>query len=384
MAIGCFGLWKAALGFDFARGYRLWTIAQHKIDGLVSNEAKYLRRHGFGSGDSVARYLRKKVAERSDTRLDRWIFDHLGSSPEELLEEQKKRLKQPIFRSLQEAADALKQANNLEHSEVYSDGGDGNDIERGCEEDGYSPATEPLEQFRDVHDSHNPLKWSPQLGDSFTGINGKHFCHKAPPWFVLAVATKDIPGHRTVSAIVDFWIAEFCDPKPQPKPVYPPCRIKPTGVVLHPIDAPYWTQPSPDLIKCFAALLERPVEKFKKPYDPDRREVAPIRQKDGKTKRQYRQRAASPNTAADNEWLAEYTAHPYRASYVKYVEENEAMKLKLNVEPDFLANKRNQDVRETKQAPGGPVAEIVVRESRRSCPQRFHVSEQRNPPCAGE
>src|SRR6516164_4089760 len=47
MAVGCFGLWKAALAFDFARGYRFWTIAQHKIDGLISNEANYQRRQAM-------------------------------------------------------------------------------------------------------------------------------------------------------------------------------------------------------------------------------------------------------------------------------------------------------------------------------------------------
>ena len=54
MAVGCFGLWKAALAFDFARGYRLWTIAQHKIDGLISNETNYQRRKGMGGGSRLS------------------------------------------------------------------------------------------------------------------------------------------------------------------------------------------------------------------------------------------------------------------------------------------------------------------------------------------
>jgi DNA-directed RNA polymerase specialized sigma subunit len=85
MAVGCFGLWQAALQFDFSRGCRLWTIAGPKIKGLIANEANYLRRHGYSSGDTVARYLKQEVSERSDTRLDRWIFSHLGSCPEAAL-----------------------------------------------------------------------------------------------------------------------------------------------------------------------------------------------------------------------------------------------------------------------------------------------------------
>src|SRR5262249_39689903 len=53
--------------------------------------------------------------ERTETRLDRWIFSNLGAPPEELLEAQQKLVKRPIFHSLQEAADALKAANNLEN-----------------------------------------------------------------------------------------------------------------------------------------------------------------------------------------------------------------------------------------------------------------------------
>jgi len=176
MAVGCFGLFKAALEFDFSKGCRLWTIAKPKIKGLIKNEANYLRRYGYSSGDTVARYFRKEVSERSDIRIDRWIFDNLSASPEELLETQKKLVKRPLFHSLQEAADALKGANNLEHPEVYSAGGDGCDMERGralteSEDDSCSGATKPVEEWRDLYDSHNPLKWSPQLGDSFTGCS---------------------------------------------------------------------------------------------------------------------------------------------------------------------------------------------------------------------
>src|SRR6516164_5119612 len=187
MAVGCFGLWKAALEFDFNRGCRLWTIAGPKIKGLIANEANYLRRHGYSSGDTVARYLKREVSERSDTRLDRHIFDHLGSSPEELLEGQKKLVKHPVFRSLEEAAEVIKAANDLEHSEVFSGGGDGCDIERGwvhtgTEDDVTTKAAKPVEEWRDLYESQNPLYWSPQLR-----------------------------AHQEVSAIVEFWIRELCD-----------------------------------------------------------------------------------------------------------------------------------------------------------------------------
>jgi hypothetical protein len=264
MAVGCFGLRKAALAFDFDKGYRLWTLAQPKIDGLISNEANYLRQGGYTNGDTVGKYSHKKVSERSQTRLDRWIFDHLGAPPEELLEAQNKlRLKGPVYHSLEEAADALKRASSLEHSDVYSDDGEdgGGDVPD-------TAATEPLEEFRDVYQSQDPLYWSPQL----------------------ALHGNPLKGTGKVGPIVDFWIRELCDPpriraKPQPRPVYGPCRVKPTGRVLHPIDKQYWMEPrdrAPD-------ILER-----KPPCDPDRREKAVIRFKNRKTKRVYRQMAADP------------------------------------------------------------------------------------------
>jgi hypothetical protein len=337
MAVGCFGLWKAALEFDFSRGCRLWTIAGPKIKGLIANEANYLRRHGYSSGDTVARYLKKEVSERSDTRLDRYIFDHLGSSPEELLEGQKKLVKHPVFHSFEEAAEAIKAANELEHGEVFSGGGDGCDVERGwvhtgTEDDVTTDVTKPVEEWRDLYESQNPPYWSPQLR-----------------------------AHQEVSAIVDFWIGEFCYPprikaKPHPKPVYKPCGVKPTGRVLHPIiDNPYCMDPrdrAPD-------ILER-----KRPYDPDRREAAVIRFKGGKTKRVYRQIRTGPVRRIE-------VTPELNAKYTRVIEQK--------------GRSRNKNVRaEPKQAPGGPVAEIVVLESRRGGKPRLHVSERHMSSCAGE
>jgi hypothetical protein len=110
MAVGCFGLLKPALAFDFDKGFRLWTIAQPKIDGLISNEANYLRRNGMGGGK----------------RVERWLFSHLGDTPEELLAAQKElKLKRPVFHSLEEAAAAIKAASAVQYCDVYLDDGEG-------------------------------------------------------------------------------------------------------------------------------------------------------------------------------------------------------------------------------------------------------------------
>jgi len=338
-SVGCLALWQSVLKFDPSKGNRFSALSRHKIVGAISNEANYLRQKGYTSGDTVDRYLKKEVGQRTQSRLDRWIFSNLRALPEELLKAQKKLVKRSVFHSLEDAADALKRASNLEHPDVYSDGGDDcDDIGRNSGDDAYTRATEPLEEFRDVYDPHNPLYWSPQLA-----------------------------LHRDkVSPIVDFWIRELCDPprikaKPNPKPGYPPCSVKPTGRVLHPIDKPYWMQP----------YNEPPKEKAKKPYDPDRREVAVIRLKTGKTKRVYRQIEAVPGRSdADAAFWSEYLAHPYANSYAKYVTEQEQRKLNVRPEP--------------KQAPGGPVAEVVVLESRRGGKPRLHVSERHMSSCAGE
>ena len=295
MAVGCFGLWKAVLEFDFSRGCRLWTIAGPKIKGLIANEANYLRRHGYSSGNTVARYLKQEVFERSDTRLDRYIFDHLGSSPEELLEGQKKLVKHPVFHSFEEAADAIKAANVLQHSEVFSGGGDGCDIERGwvhtgTEDDVTTNVAKPVEEWRDLYESQNPLYSSPQLR-----------------------------AHQEVSP-------PRAKAKPRPKP--------------------------PD-------ILER-----KPPYDPDRREAAVIRFKGGKTKRVYRQIRTGPVRRIE-------VTPELNAKYAGMIEQK--------------GRSRNKNVRpEPKQAPGGPVAEIVVLESRRGGKPRLHVSERHMSSCAGE
>jgi hypothetical protein len=359
-SVGCLALWQSALKFDLSRRWRFNTRSRHDIGYAISTEANYLRRHGYSSGDTVGRYLHatkleavgKEPPRRSDTRIDRWIFDHLGASPEELLEAQDKRLKRDkVFHSLHDAAEALKEANNLKHPDVYSDGGD-DDVER----DSYdtsktNTATEPVNEWRDIYDSHDPLYWSPQL--AFHG--------------------NPLRGSGKVCAIVDFWIREFCDPprikaKQWPKPVYKPCAVKPTGRVLHPIDKPFWMDPrdkAPDIV-------ER-----KPPYDPDRREVATVRLKNGKTKRQYRQARAvtiEEQAKRNAEWRSEYLSHPYAASYAKYMQENELKKreLGINVRPE--PNKAN----------GGSVANFAVFESRASREPRLHVRIRHLPSSTGE
>jgi len=333
-SVGCFALWQSTLKFDPDRSYRFSTLSRHKTIGAISNEASYLRKGGYTSGDTAGRYSHKKVSERSETRLDRWIFDHLSSPPEDLLEAQKKVVKRPIYHSLQEAADALKRANNLEHPDVYSDSGD-DDIERNSYSTAIktNTATEPLDEFRDIYQSQNPPYWSPQFA-----------------------------AHRDkVSPIVDFWIKEFCDPprikaKPQPKPVYPPCTVKPTGCVLHPIDKPYWTQPRD----------KRPIEKAGKPYDPDRREVRAVKMKNGKTRHLYCQMSAGPCRHIE-------VTPELNARYVAMIEAiSPKQKRKENVRPN------------REQAAGSASSNVIVLESRRSRPQRFHVCQQCNPPRIGD
>ena len=44
-----------------------------------------------------------------ESRLDRWLYTHPTASPEQVLEAQQKLVKRPVFRSLQEAAEGIKQ-----------------------------------------------------------------------------------------------------------------------------------------------------------------------------------------------------------------------------------------------------------------------------------
>jgi hypothetical protein len=155
-SVGCFALWQSVIKFDASKGHRFNTLSRHKILGAISNEATYLRQRGFTTGDSVGRYLLKEVGRRTQSRLDRWTFDHLGSPPEELLEAQKKLVKRPIFHSLEEAADALKRANNLQHPDIYLDSGDDDKDRDGYDTSKTKTATEPLEEYRDVYQSQDP------------------------------------------------------------------------------------------------------------------------------------------------------------------------------------------------------------------------------------
>jgi hypothetical protein len=350
-SVGCLALWESTLKFDLDRGRRFSTLSRHKIIGAIRNEANYLRQQGYTSGDTVARYLRKKVSRHPQTRLDRWIFDHLGSPPEELLEFQKQNLKRPVFYSLQEAADALKAANSLEHCDVYSSGGDGCDIERGwantgSEDDKAGCASRPIEEWSQLYHSHDPLRWSPQL--AFHG--------------------NPLRGTGKVSPIIDFWIRELCDPprikaKPQPKPVYKPCTIKPTGRVQHPIDKPYWMEPRQKRPKVLAG----------EPFNPDRREAAVIRE-NGKTKRKYRQMSAGPmrHIEVTPELNEKYVAI-YEAEFRKF---RERKRRKARSKKSNVRTKPNQTT-------GRPSAEIIVLESRRGGQSRLHVGERHNSSRAG-
>ena len=129
-SVGCSALWRSALRFDPETGNRFNTLARHKIAGAISDEAIYQRSRGYTSGDTVRRYLKDKVSAQSVTRLDRWIFSHLGSPPEALLEAQATLVKKPVYHSLEEAEAALKAAAALEHPDIYCDTGDDCDLSR--------------------------------------------------------------------------------------------------------------------------------------------------------------------------------------------------------------------------------------------------------------
>jgi hypothetical protein len=92
VAAGVAAMWKAALKFDLEAGYRFWTGVRAPVLGAISDEARKWRRHGSG-----------------ERRIDRWLYTHPDASPEQVLAAQQRLVKRPIFRSLQEAAEGIKQ-----------------------------------------------------------------------------------------------------------------------------------------------------------------------------------------------------------------------------------------------------------------------------------
>ena len=92
VAAGVASMWKATLKFDLEAGYRFWTGVRASVLGAISDEARLWRRGGSG-----------------ESRLDRWLYTHPTASPEQVLEAQQKLVKRPVFRSLQEAAEGIKQ-----------------------------------------------------------------------------------------------------------------------------------------------------------------------------------------------------------------------------------------------------------------------------------
>jgi hypothetical protein len=89
---GVGAMWKAALKFDLEAGYRFWTGVRAPVLGAISDEARRWRRSGSG-----------------ETRLDRWLYAHPEASPEQVLRAQERLVKRPVFHSLQEAAEGIKQ-----------------------------------------------------------------------------------------------------------------------------------------------------------------------------------------------------------------------------------------------------------------------------------
>jgi hypothetical protein len=92
VAAGVAAMWRAALHFDSAAGYRFWTPAHIAVVGAISDEARLWRRGGSGEG-----------------KLDRWLYTHPTASPDQVLRAQARLLKRPWFRSFEEAAEGIKQ-----------------------------------------------------------------------------------------------------------------------------------------------------------------------------------------------------------------------------------------------------------------------------------
>jgi len=92
VAAGAAAMWRAALKFDPEAGYRLWTGVRAPVLGAISDEARIWRRHGSG-----------------ERRIDRWLYTHPDASPEQVLAAQQRLVKRPVFHSLQEAAEGIKQ-----------------------------------------------------------------------------------------------------------------------------------------------------------------------------------------------------------------------------------------------------------------------------------
>ena len=94
VAAGVAAMWRAALKFDLTTGYAFWTAAGLPVTGAISDEARWWRRGRGGSGE---------------TQLDRWLYTHPNATPGQVLERQGQLYKRPVFHSLEEAAEGIKQ-----------------------------------------------------------------------------------------------------------------------------------------------------------------------------------------------------------------------------------------------------------------------------------
>jgi len=108
VAEGCRFLWRAALRFDPNNGYRFWTFARPSVAGAIADAARKWRRSGA-----------------SESRIDRWLYNHPNATPEQVLAAQDKLVgRDKIFHSLQEAAEGIKQfwawrSTSQDHSNNY-------------------------------------------------------------------------------------------------------------------------------------------------------------------------------------------------------------------------------------------------------------------------
>jgi hypothetical protein len=169
VAAGVAGLWSAAQGYDPSLGLRFWTKARSRVLGAISDEARHWRRQG-----------------PAETQMERWLYAHPEVTPEHILVRQEQLgltgKKGFICHSLQEAAEWIKQFRAWTPTKVDEPTATGS--------------------FEGMYSCFDQLSLSPQLGESFVGGVGHQFGGR-PPWYVLAVPLKQVPGHEIVVAIVD-------------------------------------------------------------------------------------------------------------------------------------------------------------------------------------
>jgi hypothetical protein len=93
VSTGHLALWEAIKGYNVNGDNRLWAFASKSVTGAISDAAKEWRKRGL----------------TGETRVDRWLFGHANATPEQLMAGLKKLGLKKVFRSLEEAAEYIKE-----------------------------------------------------------------------------------------------------------------------------------------------------------------------------------------------------------------------------------------------------------------------------------